>query len=84
LSISQKSLSAAYAFSVCPRVVSVHTRSRVRPYDREPISAHPAYDVSPDGQRFLMLKTVVPGAPTRSLQVVFGWLGEVIRQVPPG
>jgi hypothetical protein len=81
LSISQKSLSAAYAFSVCPRVVSVHTRSRVRPYDREPISAHPTYDVSPDGQRFLMVQIVVAAAPTRRL---FGWLEDVRRQVPPG
>ncbi len=54
------------------------------PYIREPISAHPTYDVSPDGQRFLMVKTVVPGVVARRLQIVFGWLEDVKRQVPAG
>jgi hypothetical protein len=43
------------------------------------------YDVSPDGQRFLMIK---PGesaeaAPTQ-INVVLNWFEELKRRVPPG
>jgi serine/threonine-protein kinase len=44
----------------------------------------PNYDVSPDGQRFLMLKPVEAGdgAPTQ-INVVLNWFEELKRRVPP-
>jgi serine/threonine-protein kinase len=44
----------------------------------------PNYDVSPDGQRFLMIKTGGAGevAPTQ-INVVFNWFEELKRRVPP-
>ena len=43
------------------------------------------YDVSPDGQRFLMLKPVeqAQAAPTQ-INVVLNWFEELKRRVPPG
>jgi hypothetical protein len=42
----------------------------------------PLYDVSPDGQRFLMLKPVdVQAAPTQ-INVALNWLEELKRLVP--
>jgi eukaryotic-like serine/threonine-protein kinase len=45
----------------------------------------PNYDVSPDGQRFLMLKSNEAGeaAPTQ-INVVLNWFEELKRRVPPG
>jgi eukaryotic-like serine/threonine-protein kinase len=45
----------------------------------------PEYDVSPDGQRFLMLKPVTPeqAAPTQ-INVVLNWPEELKRLVPTG
>jgi Tol biopolymer transport system component len=45
----------------------------------------PNYDVSPDGQRFLMLKPTeqVQSAPTQ-INVVLNWFEELKRRVPPG
>jgi hypothetical protein len=45
----------------------------------------PNYDVSPDGQRFLMLKPAeaTEGAPTQ-INVVLNWFEELKRRVPPG
>jgi Tol biopolymer transport system component len=45
----------------------------------------PNYDVSPDGQRFLMLKPVDTGesAPTQ-INVVLNWFEELKRRVPTG
>jgi eukaryotic-like serine/threonine-protein kinase len=45
----------------------------------------PNYDVSPDGQRFLMLKPVEAGegAPTQ-IDVVLNWFEELKRRVPAG
>ena len=43
----------------------------------------PNYDVSPDGQRFLMLKPVEREPLTR-INVVLGWLAELKRLVPTG
>jgi hypothetical protein len=45
----------------------------------------PNYDVSPDGQRFLMLKPPesAEAAPTQ-INVVLNWFEELKRRVPPG
>jgi hypothetical protein len=45
----------------------------------------PNYDVSPDGQRFLMLKPTeqVQSAPTQ-INVVLNWFEELKRRVPAG
>jgi len=39
----------------------------------------PAYDVSADGQRFLMVKPVPPKVPTE-LHVAFNWLDDLARR----
>jgi eukaryotic-like serine/threonine-protein kinase len=54
------------------------------PYERSPATS-PNYDVSPDGQRFLMLKPADTGesAPTQ-INVVLNWFEELKRRVPPG
>jgi len=44
----------------------------------------PAYDVSPDGQRFLMLKPSEQEQTTTQINVVLNWFEELKRQVPPG
>ena len=41
------------------------------------------YDVSPDGQRFLMLKPVEQAAPTQ-INVVLNWFEELKQKVPTG
>jgi Tol biopolymer transport system component len=53
------------------------------PYERSPATS-PNYDVSPDGQRFLMLKPANTGesAPTQ-INVVLNWFEELKRRVPP-
>ena len=51
-----------------------------------PPPAWRTYDVSPDGQRFLMIKEGVGGtanAPPPSLVVVLNWFEELTRLVPP-
>jgi Tol biopolymer transport system component len=52
------------------------------PYERSPATS-PNYDVSPDGQRFLMLKSAETGesAPTQ-INVVLNWFEELKRRVP--
>jgi eukaryotic-like serine/threonine-protein kinase len=54
------------------------------PYEPAPIT-NPNYDVSPDGQRFLMLKPVEQeqAAPTQ-INVVLNWSEELKRRVPTG
>jgi serine/threonine-protein kinase len=54
------------------------------PYEPTPIT-YPNYDVSPDGQRFLMLKPVGQErtAPTQ-INVVLNWTEELKRLVPTG
>jgi serine/threonine protein kinase len=42
------------------------------------------YDVSPDGQRFLMVKTVEQEQPTAQINVVLNWFEELKQKVPPG
>jgi serine/threonine-protein kinase len=46
-------------------------------------SYRPAFDVAPDGRRFLILKSVdsVPGASTE-IHVVVNWLNELRRRIP--
>jgi len=53
------------------------------PYVRSPATS-PNYDVSPDGQRFLMLKPADTGesAPTQ-INIVLNWFEELKRRVPP-
>ena len=41
----------------------------------------PNYDVSPDGQRFLMLKPIEQGA---QINVVLNWFEELKQKVPTG
>jgi serine/threonine-protein kinase len=50
------------------------------PYVPTPASV-PFYDVSPDGQRFLMLKPSEQGAPTQ-INVVLNWFEELKQKVP--
>jgi len=47
-------------------------------YGREPISAHPTYDVSHDGQRFLMVKNLAPLESPHRIRLVFNWF-DVLR-----
>jgi Tol biopolymer transport system component len=53
-------------------------------YQPTPVT-FPNYDVSPDGQRFLMLKPSdsAEAAPTQ-INVVLNWFEELKRKVPPG
>jgi Tol biopolymer transport system component len=45
----------------------------------------PNYDVSPDGQRFLMIKAADAGAgPPNQINIVFNWFEELKKRVPPG
>jgi len=44
----------------------------------------PNYDVSPDGQRFLMIKASEQGSATTQLNVVLNWSDEHHRLAPPG
>jgi len=47
------------------------------------LGTSPSYDVSPDGQRFLMLK----GEPTQAItqiNIVQNWFEELKRRVPTG
>ena len=49
----------------------------------EGIGAHPIYDVSPDGQRFLMVKLTVPDIVILDkVDVTLNWFGELERLVP--
>ena len=43
-----------------------------------------AYDVSPDGQRFLMIKASEQGQAPSQINVVLNWFEELKRRVPPG
>jgi len=53
-------------------------------YEPSPLTT-PNYDVSPDGQRFLMLKPTeqAQAAPTQ-INVVLNWFEELKQKVPPG
>jgi len=42
------------------------------------------YDVAPDGQRFVMVRSRGEEAAPRSLAVVLGWFDDLRRRVPPG
>jgi eukaryotic-like serine/threonine-protein kinase len=46
--------------------------------------AFPDYDVSPDGQRFLMLKGGEQEAAPTQINVVLNWFEELKRRAPPG
>ena len=53
-------------------------------YEPTPATA-PNYDVSPDGQRFLMIKPSEQEAgPATQINVVLNWFEELKRRVPPG
>ncbi len=47
----------------------------------ESTARHPDYDVSPDGQRFLMIRTPPESAP-RQMNIVINWFEELKRLVP--
>ncbi len=47
----------------------------------ERFERHPGYDVSPDGQRFLMVRTP-PESEPRQINVVLNWFEELKRLVP--
>jgi eukaryotic-like serine/threonine-protein kinase len=54
------------------------------PYLPTPLTS-PNYDVSPDGQRFLMLKASAQEQPAPTqINVVLNWFEELKRRVPPG
>jgi serine/threonine-protein kinase len=53
------------------------------PYVPTPRS-FPDYDVSPDGQRFLMLKASEQGQAPAQINVVLNWFEELKRRVPSG
>jgi len=42
------------------------------------------YDVSPDGQRFLMLKAAEQLQPLAQINVVVNWTEELKQNAPPG
>ena len=42
----------------------------------------PGYDVSPDGQRFLVVKEIEPAATATEINVVVNWTEELKRRVP--
>jgi hypothetical protein len=48
------------------------------------VQAGRTYDVSPDGKRFLMIKSAPSGTPSAALQlvVVLNWVEELKRLVP--
>src|ERR1700736_5342265 len=46
--------------------------------------ANPAYDVSPDGQRFLMLKASEQEPNATQINVVLNWFEELKQKVPTG
>jgi serine/threonine-protein kinase len=43
-----------------------------------------AYDVSPDGQRFLMVRDTAPSPAVTQINVVLNWFEELKRRVPAG
>jgi hypothetical protein len=52
---------------------------------REPTPfTNPNYDVSPDGQRFLMVKASEQEQASTQINVVLNWLEELKRRVPTG
>jgi serine/threonine-protein kinase len=52
-----------------------------RPYERS--NAYwPNYDVTPDGRRLLMLKTVDASPPSQQIHVVLNWFDELKQRVP--
>jgi hypothetical protein len=53
------------------------------PYVPSPRSL-PNYDVSPDGQRFLMLKPTEQAQAPEQINVVLNWFEELKRRVPAG
>jgi hypothetical protein len=43
-----------------------------------------AYDVSPDGQRFLMVKATEQASSATQINVVLNWFEELKQKVPTG
>ena len=50
-------------------------------YERT-VGTLPNYDVSPDGERLLMLKPSEPEQPATQINVVLNWFEELKRRVP--
>ena len=53
-------------------------------YEKTSYKFLPNYDVSPDGQRFLMIKASEPESAATQLNVVLNWADELRRLAPPG
>ena len=49
-----------------------------------PLQTNPNYDVSRDGQRFLMVKESAQATSTAQINVVLNWFEELKQKVPPG
>jgi hypothetical protein len=54
-----------------------------RVYATDPVGV-PNYDVSPDGQRFLMIKDIEDDAPARQINVILNFTEELKRRLPAG
>ena len=55
-----------------------------RHYETASFSFRPNYDVSPDGQRFLMVKAGEQESAATQLNVVLNWSDELRRLAPAG
>ena len=53
-------------------------------YELSATAAARNYDVSPDGQRFLMVKTEVQEQSASRINVVLNWFEELKQKVPTG
>ena len=53
-------------------------------YETSMYAFEPNYDVSPDGQRFLMIKASEPESAGTQLNVVLNWSDELRRLAPAG
>ncbi len=42
-----------------------------------------SFDIAPDGQRFVLVRSAYPNLPPRPLVVVLGWLDDIERRVTP-
>ena len=75
------------AFPKTMMAVAVETRLRFRAGLPKPLFKLENlgdYDVAPDGQRFVMVRTREEEAAPRSLAVVLGWFDDLKRRVPVG
>jgi serine/threonine-protein kinase len=77
-------VSAGVGFEVGAPAAVLHESNYLRPYATPGVNSR-TYDVSRDGRRFLMIKDVAPGTPTRQttpIVVVVNWTEELKQRVP--